>query len=258
VLPELEDLILRCLAKEPDHRPQSARELAQALRTMGRAAGHDSGPRKHRLRLPSVSFEDDATESRIPTHLATAPTATVGDDRAAGHYRDLVLQTAATLRDAGDAEVALITLLAQAEDLRAEIQAGDVELASLEDQIERIEHHGREREAALRFALGELGYHRSTSPGAGKTEDDVARKARELEALLTAAVGKREADLRAISDREVMMVAELAEREDRLKVLVRELDRVLEQRLTAGNDNGKMQLAIDLDLARAAATGTLS
>jgi len=74
----LEQVIIQMLAKDPDHRHQSMRELVQALQSVGRAEASIAGPMSAPLPAqpqpqPAVATPASNTATHTPTSPATSP-----------------------------------------------------------------------------------------------------------------------------------------------------------------------------------------
>ncbi len=148
--PALDALILHCLAKKPADRIASATLLLEQLRAI----------------TPAPKDDIDATaENPLPSLRALCE----------------------ALIDAGATDLELITGHARLTQLDSERRSAIDELADLERQGARAATRSREREASLRFSLGEMQFARDLA-GASTPEADVGieRLERELRELVQA------------------------------------------------------------------------
>jgi chromosome segregation ATPase len=168
---------MRCLARDPEHRPPTLHEvevdLADAIRSS------EGAPRRHTSHLPqpprdralalwrhAETFESIVTAAREPTSSSGIPTivkpSTTDAQRESAY--DQMLKTlrslAQALRDRrlGAVEMTQVTgTLGTLEERSISVQ---MEIALLESRIDDLERETREREAFLRYALVDLSVER--------------------------------------------------------------------------------------------------
>jgi hypothetical protein len=146
VSPELDALIVRCMAKDPDQRFADGEELARAL---------------ERLPVPvqpeRQDFEVGQTQERdFARAPATAPTAELHPEELKEASWRALRELVERLVDAGNNDLQLVLGVARAEQLDGERDELEREVQTTEERIAQVEQSSREREASLRFALGEL------------------------------------------------------------------------------------------------------
>jgi hypothetical protein len=206
--PELDAVILRCLAKRVEERWQSAAELYAALQKVPGYPPPKSPPRR----------------KFVP--VATAPHALAEDTDAYGNLRGALRELAEALMDRGSNDTRLVTGVAYLRDHEQTLASLEATQDALELEASAIRQTIGEREAALRFALGELKF-------AAKQPDrpsDADAKIGELERRLKTAVANGER-LRQLQESIAFVASQRTESLDMLKTAYANLERVVDELL---------------------------
>jgi hypothetical protein len=194
--PELDKVILRCLEKRPRDRYPNAAELFAALR---RVPGYPVPRPEPRRRFIPRSAVDQSPAELEPD----------SDDKY-GNMRGALRQVAEVLLDLGVDDTRLVSRLAAFRDHERSLARLEAAQDALEHETAAVRETAGDRQAALRFALGELRFVASENP------DDVARAA-ELQDRLVNAVADGDRAL-ALDDSIASVAALRAENLDRLRI----------------------------------------
>jgi hypothetical protein len=191
---ELDAIVLRLLEKRPEDRFASAADVFAALR---RVPGYPPSRPEPRRRYVPVE--------RVPRELADP----FGDDHY-GNVRGALRQVAELLLDLGVDDTRLLGHLAAFRDHERSLARLEAAQDALEHEAAAVRETASDREASLRFAIGELRF------VASERADDRAR-AEELESRLLSAVA--DAERAKVLDDGIASVAALrAENLDRLRI----------------------------------------
>jgi hypothetical protein len=229
--PQLEDVVARLLQKDPQQRYPSGRELAaDVVDVPGYRGRSGSGAKRRRLvsmlhaaQNPEGFGESIDTLERSPAvnaaMMARSPTEDLSADTALGEERAAVRELAEALVDQGANDISLIVGLAHLNEIADELDRMDTAAEARAARAAAVEQAAREREAALRFALGELRYERSQAIGRGEAVTvDLDRQIEQLEGRLARTAGEVTAELDRITDEGI---DDAARRDD----MERDLDR---------------------------------
>jgi hypothetical protein len=224
---ELDAVVLRLLEKKPEHRYASAAELFAALR---RVPGYPTPRPEPRRRYIPVE--------RSPEELADP-----FDDKY-GNMRGALRQVAEVLLDLGADDTRLLGRLAAFRDHERSLARLEAAQDALEHEAAAVRETAGDREASLRFALGELRFVASDHP------EDVARTT-ELENRLQSAVA--DGDRAKALDDSIASVASLrAENLDRLRIAYDALLGVVDEILPEFESNPALaELVERLNIVRA-------
>lgn len=171
---ELDKIILSCLEKDPDKRMQNGTRMAEALGSLRLQTGHVIVGRGLGNDTQAGGFGADVTLEGLPSELPSTEDEGHSTDVFASRYdlqlRRVMRKLAETICDGGCSEPALLVVLAEANQIEQELEELHDELSYLNTSDQLVGQKGREREASLRFALGELKFERS-SQGASPESD---------------------------------------------------------------------------------------
>ncbi|MEO8698552.1 MAG: protein kinase [Kofleriaceae bacterium] len=224
--PELDQVILRCLEKKPDHRYASAADLFAALR---KVPGYPPPKSEGRRRF-------------IP--LERRPNSLVRDGEPSDGYGNLrgALRTVAeALLDHGLDDTALVSGVAYLRDHERSLARLEAAQDALEHEAAAVRETAGDREVSLRFAIGEL---RFAMSGHAEEADQAAQRIEELEGRLAAAVA--EADrVKAIEDGISDVVKVRAEELERLKSAYRSLEHVVDDVLAKHADSPTLEPLVE-------------
>ncbi len=224
---ELDTVVLRLLEKKPEHRYASAAELFAALR---RVPGYPTPRPEPRRRYIPVE--------RSPEELADP------DDDKYGNMRGALRQVAEVLLDLGADDTRLLGRLAAFRDHERSLARLEAAQDALEHEAAAVRETAGDREASLRFALGELRFVASDHP------EDVARTA-ELEGRLQSAVADGDR-AKALEDSIASVATLRAENLDRLRIAYDALLGVVDEILPEFESNPELAGLVErLNIVRA-------
>jgi eukaryotic-like serine/threonine-protein kinase len=177
VPPELENLIMWLLDKDPSRRPETGAEVAEALSRMPGFEKPGPAPRRRRA-SPSGDFETIDTQERPPALIAAdllapdlAPTLILAGERLRSERQSAIRELAALLVDLGANDLQLALGMAHLGELEDELTQLDIADSVDEARADALDRGAREREAAMRFTLGELRFERQRSGTSGLDEE---------------------------------------------------------------------------------------
>src|SRR5664279_3952113 len=215
---ELDQVILRCLEKKPEHRFASAADLFAALR---KVPGYPPPKSDGRRRFVPVE--------RSPRSLVSTGEPSDGYGRMRGALR----QVAEALLDRGLDDTALVSGVAYLRDHERSLARLEAAQDALEHEATAVRETAGDREVSLRFAIGEL---RFAMSGQGEDVDDASTKIEDLETRLASAVA--EADrVRAIEQGIAEVAKVRAEELERLKQAYSSLETVVDEILAKQPDS---------------------
>jgi serine/threonine protein kinase len=227
----LDRLVLRCLEKSPDSRFATGRELAEAIRAVP-GYGEDRTPQRPSYSalvttpfgrpLPGGFDGPEETAEKFESTTIAAPIDPLAETlqpSPAQVHRELHLAIRAlaeALVDQGIGDVRLSIGVAMVAEIESEIADLTGELLSLEVHNAEVEQRVREREASLRFAIGELGFERTLATGRGELVlGELDLQIRELESRLAVTSEELTRELAASTERGITLAASISDREDR-------------------------------------------
>jgi serine/threonine protein kinase len=188
---ELDDIVLRCLAKKPSERFQTARDLYLALerlQTTGSEPAAMSNRRRHTARSLNIKLSDfeDVGEATIerPRMQTAGMAATEPLSRellATGPMQQLLLSLGQALCDLDCGHSALAVALSKVRELDEDLRSLDAQQEAIDALADDLEQCARAKKASLRFALGELHYQRARESEGGRAPNPTLE--RRLDAL---------------------------------------------------------------------------
>jgi hypothetical protein len=211
--PELDAVILKCLAKRVMDRWQSAADLYAALQKIPGYPQAKSPPRRKFVPV-----------ERVPAHLPASDSDTGGY----GHVRGALRQLAEALLDQGSNDTRLVTGVAYLRDHEQTLAGLEAAQDALEHEAAAIRETIGDREVSLRFALGELKF----AAAQGDQPTDAGDKIAEIERRLATAVANGDR-MRALQDSIAFVAAQRMDSLDRLKGAYDALQLVVEEVLPA-------------------------
>jgi hypothetical protein len=171
VPPELDALILRCMAKKTDERFQTAAEVFAALT---KVPGYPNPKGESRRRFVPVA--------RRPISLED------GEGRGFDNVRGALRQVAEALIDQGIDKAGLVSGVAQLRDREQALAGVEAAQDALEHEAVALRETLGDRETSLRFAIGELQY-TAKLPGA---PPELTEQITELQGRLSTVIANRE------------------------------------------------------------------
>jgi len=252
---ELDEVILRCLEKDPDLRFQSGRDVLAALRAVPgfpAAERHSSG-RRRPAELPtrdhSQARVDDFrpdTDTRGFNAMAVAETMFGNaDDSSLGsapevqevltvesvrlQFEDALQRLAEALIDNGCHDPMLTATSAQIAAARSSLDSIVARMDDKERSGSEAEQRGRENEARLRFAIGELRFDiEEARVTRAHLAPDIEAQLAQLEQRLARLHAEIEREQAAITERAIALAADKHEREQELSELYTSLASLVE------------------------------
>jgi serine/threonine protein kinase len=222
---ELDQVILRCLEKKPEHRFASAADLFAALH---KVPGYPPPKSDGRRRFVPID--------RAPRTLSTSSEPSDGY----GHVRGALRQVAEALLDRGLDDTALVSGVAYLRDHERSLARLEAAQDALEHEAAAVRETAGDREVSLRFAIGELRFAMSESDEA----NDAASKIEDLEGRLASAVA--EADrVRAIEQGIAEVAKVRAEELERLKQAYSALETVVDEILAKQPDSTTLEPLVE-------------
>ena len=230
--PELDALVRRCLEKDPARRFQSGNDLRRALEQVPGYAAKKPGSGR-RQRRDDFEFESNAdvtwaesVDGRVVVEelLATGVPVEIPDD-GRRHFQQAVRELAEACLDLGQKDVRLIVALADFKEIEQDLAFHDIELQDIERRMLDLEQSARERAGALRFALGELNFDRTSGPV--PLNDEAAKEIRRIEVRIAKITSDTERELVVLQDRSIAIAAARSVTEEKLDQGYAALERVL-------------------------------
>lgn len=215
--PELDAVILKCLAKKVTERWQSAADLYAALQKVPGYPPPKSPPRRKFVPV-----------ARNPAALTTSG----GDTDGYGNLRGALREVAEALLDQGSNDTRLVTGVAYLRDHEQTLAGLEAAQDALEHEAAAIRETIGDREVSLRFALGELKY-AATQPDRAH---DVDEKIIELERRLATAVANGER-LRSLQDSITFVASQRTDSLLRLKQAYETLEVAVDELLASHRDD---------------------
>jgi serine/threonine protein kinase len=250
VPPALDRIVLRCLDKDPERRFASGRELAEALRSVPGYGEERTPPGRQSYpvitspfpRVPKPGdFEEGGSDIRTSekdhhTNVAGDEAGALADTQArdTGEARRALYQTVRVLAEAmvdqGVSGVQLSIAVSTVAELESQISELTGEMLSIELHENDLERRAREREASLRFAIGELRFEREQAQARGEPGDEELRfQIEELESRLAEVGEDLVRELATSTDKGISLAATIADREERLSKRYEALTRIVDQ-----------------------------
>ncbi|HUS66992.1 MAG TPA: serine/threonine-protein kinase [Kofleriaceae bacterium] len=253
VLPQvLDDLIMQCLQKDPEDRPQTGAAIAALLAplraTLAPAAAADAAKARKR---PTVSF-GNAGELTTPDPgsrwgfnldgdvsaedstgnaeaVAMAPTAALdrSDERLA--VDAVLLQLAEALIDQGCNDFQLTITVANLAGVRGTLEGVVARMDELERARDSIEKRAKENDSRFRFAVGELRFELEQARQRGEANPDTEYQLAQLEQRMAELANQAEREVAAIDDRAITLAADRAVMEEEMAGLMVVLERLVDQ-----------------------------
>jgi hypothetical protein len=225
---ELDTIVLRLLEKKPEHRYASAADVFAALR---RVPGYPTPrPEPRRRYIPVERSPDELVAGQL--------------DAKYGNMRGALREVAEVLLDLGVDDTRLLGRLAAFRDHERSLARLEAAQDALEHEAAAVRETAGDRQASLRFALGELRFVASDHP------EDVAREA-ELENRLQSAVADGDR-ANALDDSIARVAAMRAENLDKLRVAYDALLGVVDDILPEFEGNPALADLVDrLNMVRA-------
>jgi serine/threonine protein kinase len=207
--PELDAVILKCLAKRPEQRWQAAADLYAALQKVPGYPPPKTVPRR--------KFVSQAT-APVP------PSPTGADSEPYGNVRGALREIAEALLDQGSNDTRLVTGVAYLRDHEQTLAGLEAAQDALEHEAAAIRETIGDREVSLRFALGELRFAANQADRPADVDDKIG----ELERRLATAVANGER-LRELQESIAFVAAQRSDSLDRLKSAYESLERVVDE-----------------------------
>ncbi len=245
--PQLDAVILRCLEKSPDLRFQTGRELRVALEQVPGFGTHkvSTGPRRTPVvgdfdHLETHESErgagmgDHTAVSALPEEIGRAETVQLPVEVLRHSAEELLLELAEALVDQGLGGVHLLISVAALKEAKDELARVDAQINALEARITALEQTRREREAALRFALGELLYVSDQQRLTGRALGDLDHQIGELERRLGEVASELTGEVDALTEESIDRALGRAVLEERLHAAYGNVEQLVDETLQDG------------------------
>jgi len=243
---ELDEVVLRCLAKNASERFQTGRDLFMALERLQSGEPRSPSGRRTSYSLgipatpqmsgqPSPRDTIGATQIGMPVITAAALNETqplISSEVAARAAHETVRTLAQTIADLHATDARLFVTLQRLKQLDDDLAHNGAQQSSLEGLSDDFEESSRAREASLRFSLGELCYERSQSLARGETPEELLEREIQRVELRVAQVGNDlEAELTPLVDHAISLAAARATFEENAVALHATLEALVDELL---------------------------
>jgi serine/threonine protein kinase len=248
VIPSLlDDIVLRCLAKDPGKRPQNGGEIASALASLRAGTGALSAstePARRRQRPISVAPEHtipepgdrwvsettaaDFEKTAEAENIGLAPTGFVDRSDARLAVDAVLVQLAEALIDGGCSDFQLTITMANLAGARGALEAVVARMDELERSRDAVASRTQESEKRLRFAVGELRFELEQARQKGAVNPDIEYQLVQLETRMAEMTAQAERELSAIDDRAITLAADRSHYEEELAALLSALETLVD------------------------------
>jgi hypothetical protein len=242
---ELDAIVLSCLEKDPENRVQSGAAMEELLSALRLANGHVVVGRGLGTETLAGFGGGDITLEGLPSELTIVEDEGRSTDVFANRYdlqlRRVMRKLAESICDGGCSEPALLVVLAEANQVEQELSELREELSYLNRSDQLVAQKGREREASLRFALGELKFERSKK-GVDKERDAAIES---LAYRLADVAEQTRVHHNSIIDKQINRTAEQAHKLEELRDIDERLNALVERFADGMRDNPQIASLMD-------------
>ncbi len=177
---ELDQIILRCLAKDPQERLQSGQMVFDLLAALRLDTARSLVPRfSGEVTMSGFGGDADATIEGVHEEIAALDDEVGTTDMYASRVdlelRKILRQLAESMCDLGCSDPALLVVLAEANQVEQDLASIRAELNELARSDSLVAQRARERQASLRFALGELKFGVSDSDAQSRSVEQAVK-----------------------------------------------------------------------------------
>ena len=248
VLPSLlDDIVLRCLAKDPALRPQTGREIATALgglragtaavsaasvEPVRRTRAPSWGGPDHTIPEPGDRWAADTTtsgfEETAQADFDLAPTGFADRSDARLAVDAVLVQLAEALIDGGCSDFQLTITMASLVGARGALEAVVARMDELERSRDAVAKRTQESEKRFRFAVGELRFELEQARQKGAVTPDIEYQLVQLESRMAELTAQAEREMSAIDDRAITLAADRSHYEEELAALIASLENLVD------------------------------